>query len=250
MRKKIVIAFGIIALLPLLVVGQGFSGGAVNWGLSHKGNGQTPVPPAIGTKLLQENNGIFVGDTTKREIFLTFDLGYEAGYTAQVLDVLKKYEARAIFFLCGNYLKEVELVDRMIADGHTIGNHTNHHKDLPTLGHDAMSKDISEFTELFNAKWSDHKLKHFRPGKGRFNEATLREANSQGLKTVMWSNAIVDWGKQPIDAVKSADKVMSRMHNGCIALFHISNSGMPRMLEILIPKLIDAGYAIGDAGQL
>ncbi|MCL2587015.1 MAG: polysaccharide deacetylase family protein [Firmicutes bacterium] len=237
-------------MICLLLIGQGFSPAVVNWGLSHKGNGTTPTPPTGSTEMLTQHNGIFVGDESKKEVFLTFDLGYEAGYTADVLDVLKTHNAKAIFFLCGNYLKETDLVKRMISEGHIIGNHTNHHKDLPTLSYAAMSADIAQFTELFNEKFPGNEIKHFRPGKGRFNEAVLKEANEQGLKTVMWSNAIMDWQKTPIDAVKSADKILGRIHPGCICLFHISNSGMSKMLEILIPQVIEKGYTIGDATQL
>ena len=237
------------ALCAALLITQGFAP-AISWGLSHKGNEQTPTPPVGSAELLGKYGGIFVGDTTKKEIFLTFDLGYEAGYTDDVLELLKKHQVKAIFFLCGNYLKETELIDRMIAEGHTIGNHTNHHKDLPTLSAEAMRADIAELTTLFNEKYPDHKLKHFRPGKGRFNEAVLAEAASQGLKTVMWSNAIVDWNKAPIDPVASSNKLLSRVHPGCICLLHISNSGMPKMLEVLIPQLLEKGYSIGDAGAL
>ena len=245
----------ILALVGTLVVYQMFSVAAtpavINWGLSHHGEETTPTPPAGSAELLAMHNGIFVGDTTKREVYLTFDLGYEAGYTAEVLDVLNSHNVKAIFFLCGNYLKETELVNRMIAEGHTIGNHTNHHKDLPTLSHEAMREDIASFTQLFEENFSaKHTLKHFRPGKGRFNEAVLKEANAQGLKTVMWSNAIVDWNKTPIDPASSSEKLIKRIHPGCIILLHISNSGMPKMLDLLIPQLLEKGYIIGDAGTL
>lgn len=249
---KLVAYLGVAGLMIcLMLVTQGFvMAGTVSWGLSHIGGGQTPTPPAGASEMLKKHNGMFVGDTTKKEIFLTFDLGYEAGFTTDILDVLGANNIKAIFFLCGNYLKETELVERMIAEGHIIGNHTNHHKDLPSLSHDAMRADIAEFTELFNEKFPDHKIKHFRPGKGRFNESVLKEAASQGLKTVMWSNAIVDWNKAPINPAKSSDKLLSRIHPGCICLLHIANSGMSKTLELLIPQAIDLGYTFGDATSL
>lgn len=229
---------------------------SITWGLGHRGNGAPPTPPPGSGELLKKYDGMYLGktDATKKEIFLTFDLGYEAGHTPAVLDVLKAHNIKGIFFLCGHYLAETELVTRMISEGHTIGNHTNHHKDLPTLDRAGMTKDIADFGTLFYEKFGeahpDHKLRHFRPGKGRFNETTLQVAKEQNLKTIMWSNAIVDWGKDSIDPVKSSEKLLSRMHDGAIVLLHISNAGMAPTLELLIPKLIEQGYAIGDAGAL
>ncbi|MCL2756026.1 MAG: polysaccharide deacetylase family protein [Firmicutes bacterium] len=228
---------------------------AISWGLKPNTKEMTPTPPDGSAELLAKYDGMFVGDTSKKEIYLTFDLGYEAGYTAAVLDILKKHNARAIFFLCGNYLKEEELVNRMINEGHTIGNHTNHHKDPTKLNDDGIRKDIIDFKTKFDEKYNANRekkiaMKHYRPPSGKFNERTLAIAKEEGLRTVMWSGAIVDWFKKPIDPIKSSDKVISRIHPGAIMLFHIANSGMPKMLDIMIPQLIEKGYSIGDAGEL
>ncbi|MCL2570107.1 MAG: polysaccharide deacetylase family protein [Firmicutes bacterium] len=247
MRKSFILTLAI----SLAIVSIFLQGGTriINWGLTPNTKEQTPGIPASAREILEKHNGIFVGDTTKKEVYFTFDLGYEAGFTNDVLDILKANNIRAIFFLCGNYLKETDLVTRMIDDGHTIGNHTDHHRDLPTLPDDAIRKDIADFTTKFNEKYTSE-IKHFRPGKGRFDERTLKIANEQNLKTVMWSGAIVDWGKEPINPTTSSDKITSRIHPGAILLFHISNSGMPKMLEQLVPKLTEKGYTIGDAGKL
>ena len=224
----------------------------INWGLKPNTKELSPEPPADGVALLEKYGGKFVGDVSKKEVYLTFDLGYEAGHTGAVLDILKKHDIKAIFFLCGNYLKETELVTRMIDDGHKIGNHTDHHKDLPTLGDDAIRKDITDFDTKFQDKFGDknHTIKHFRPPKGRLCERSLSIAKDEGLTTLMWSGAIVDWHKTPINAQKSSDKIISRIHPGAILLFHIANSGMPKMLDIMIPSLIEKGYTIGTAGDL
>ena len=224
----------------------------INWGLKPNTKEQTPEPPTQAVQILEKYGGKFVGDTTKKEVFLTFDLGYEAGHTGAVLDILKKHDIKAIFFLCGNYLKEVELINRMIDEGHTIGNHTDHHKDLPTLSDELIKKDIVDFTTKFQEKFGErnHTMKHFRHPKGRICERSVKIAKDEGLSTIMWSGAIVDWGKTPINAQASSDKILSRIHPGAILLFHISNSGMPKMLDILIPSLIEKGYTIGNAGEL
>ena len=231
--------------------------GIVSWGVVPNSHEVTPEPPKGGAEMLAQNNGLFVCDAdaaagTKRAYF-TFDLGYEAGHTTAVLDILRDNGIHAIFFLCSNYLQEDELVGRMIAEGHTLGNHTDKHRDLPTLGDDAMKRDINDFDEKFIAKYGDvygRKLTHFRPPQGRFSERVLREVAGRGLKTVMWSIAIVDWGKSPIPAQPNADKIAKRIHPGAVILSHITNSGTPEMLKLLIPQLHEKGYSFGDSGKL
>jgi len=224
---------------------------AINWGLKMNEHEVTPVPPPGTVELLREYNGLFVGDTTKKEVYFTFDLGYEAGYTNDVLDVLKKNDIRAIFFLCGHYLTEEAHVRRMLDEGHVIGNHTDKHRDLPTLSVEAMRKDILDFDVMYKEKFVDAApITYFRPPKGRISETVLRETHALGLKTVMWSGACVDWGKEPIDAQKNADKLTRRVHPGCVYLFHIANSGMAPMLELLISQIGEKGYKVGDATLL
>ena len=223
----------------------------IDWGLSPNEEQRTPGIPDFAGTILEDNNGIFVGDTTQKQVYLTFDLGYEAGYTAKVLDILKAHNIKALFFLCGHYLTETVLVERMISEGHTIGNHTNKHKDLPKLSDEEIRTDIVQFEEIYNNKFAHgNELKHFRPPSGRISQRVLKIANEEGLKTLMWSSAIVDWGKKEIDARKSADKLLKRTHPGNIILLHIANAGTPKMLEMLITGLTEKGYSIGDAGGL
>ena len=219
-----------------MLAGQG---SIVNWGLSHHGNETTPTVSAYGAELLAKYDGMYVGDTSKREVYFTFDLGYEAGYTAAVLDVLKEHNIKATFFVCGNYLQETELLARMQNEGHQIGNHTDKHRDLPKLDEAAIRKDLTDLA-------LPQKTTFFRPPQGRFDEKTLRIAKELGLRAVLWSIAIVDWNKTPIDARASADKVLSRIHPGAIMLFHITNAGTPEMLKLLIPELQAKGYTVGQ----
>ena len=150
-RKLLFAAVAVIALFAVLssTVSNGAAAfahsGAVSWGLKPNTQEKTPVPPADGVKLLTEHGGLFVGDTAQKKVYFTFDLGYEAGYTAEVLDILKENGIKGVFFLCGNYLKETELVKRMISEGHSIGNHTDRHKDLPKLSDEGIKKDIAAF---------------------------------------------------------------------------------------------------------
>jgi peptidoglycan-N-acetylmuramic acid deacetylase len=219
----------------------------IHWGLSHNNKNLPPIAPPEGVKLLQQYNGIYQKDTDEKQIFFTFDLGYEAGFTGQVLDILKENNIKAIFFLCGNYLSQNELINRMINEGHYIGNHTDRHKNLPSLSQGGITKDIMTFQNDFLEKYPSAKPPvFFRPPQGQFDEKTVKIASENNLRTVMWTVAIQDWSKSPIDAQRSADKIAKRVHNGAIVLMHITNLGTVEMLKILVPRLLQSGYTFGN----
>ncbi|MCL2797921.1 MAG: polysaccharide deacetylase family protein [Firmicutes bacterium] len=238
------------ALLFGLAIFTAFSSPVISWGVVPNTREEPPEPPAYGAELLAAHDGFYLGDTSQKKVYFTFDLGYEAGYTAEVLDLLAEHDIKAAFFLCSNYLQESELVSRMLAEGHQIGNHTDRHKDLPTLGDEGIKTDIATMGEKFAAQYGGAPLRFFRPPQGRFCERTLKTAESLGLKTTLWSIAIVDWGREPIDPVKNAEKIASRLHPGAVVLFHITNSGTPKMLKLLLPKIAEKGYGVGEPGEL
>ncbi|MCL2061909.1 MAG: polysaccharide deacetylase family protein [Firmicutes bacterium] len=223
----------------------------ISWGVNPNTQERTPDPPDGSVTLLEKYDGFFVADTTEKKVYLTFDLGYEAGYTAAVLDILKQHGISAVFFLCGNYLKEEALINRMLSEGHAVGNHTDKHKDLPKLSEEAVRADICDFTAAYKTRFpSAPKMTLFRPPQGRFDEGSLKIAQACGLKTALWSIAIVDWGKTPIDAQASAKKIASRVHPGAVILLHITNSGTPEMLKLLLPELSQKGYQIGTPAEI
>ena len=251
MKRKFLYVF-ILAVLTLSVFSNNFASAqdsTISWGVVPNSEERTPEPPKGSTALLEKYNGLFIKDTLEKTVYFTFDLGYEAGYTAEVLDILAENNIKGIFFLCGNYLQEEGLIKRMIDEGHYLGNHTDKHKDLPTLGSEAIKKDIVTLQENFISQYNQPML-FFRPPQGRFNEQTLKIANDNGLKTMLWSIAIVDWGKTPINHTECANKIEKRIHPGAVILFHITNSGTPKMLKLLIPKILEKGYTIGSPAEL
>lgn len=237
MRKLLLSAVCLWTALATMLLGN--QSDIVSWGLSYHGNESLPTVGNLGANLLKKYDGMYLGNTTQKQVYFTFDLGYEAGYTAEVLDILKENQIHGLFFLCGNYLKQTELIDRMINEGHQIGNHTNKHRDLPKLSEDTIRK---EFTDLKLPK----ETKFFRPPQGRFDEKTLRVASDLGLRAVLWSVAIVDWKQSPkLDVQACTAKVLERVHPGAIILFHITNPGTPEMLRQVIPTLKEQGYNFG-----
>ena len=256
MRKFNILSLALCFLIvSMFMMGFAFGDAVISWGLSHKGGEQIPTVPTGSAELLDKYDGLYVDKREKavadKKVYLTFDLGYEAGFTNAVLDILKEHDVKGVFFLCGHYLNEGELVNRMLAEGHIIGNHSDKHKDPTKLSEDAIRKEIVDFDTAFHEKFpGQNKLTFYRPPAGKFNERTLAVAKQEGLRTMMWSMAIVDWYKKPINPQPSADKITKRIHPGAIILLHIANSGMPEMLKVLIPQLMEKGYLMGDPAEL
>ena len=97
----------------------------IEWGIKRNDNHEQPDLGSENRKILEENNGIALGNSESKAIYLTFDEGYEAGYTTEILKILKENDVKATFFLTAHYINtQEELVKQMIEDGHIIGNHT------------------------------------------------------------------------------------------------------------------------------
>ena len=187
----------------------------------------------------------FIGPNTKT-IYLTFDEGYENGYTASILDTLKEKGVQATFFITGDYLeKEPELVRRMVDEGHTVGNHTVNH---PNLVNSSISTRKEELMGLHNQMLEqfDYTMTLLRPPEGVFSEQVLAGAQGLGYKTVFWSYAYKDWDPNSQMAVSTAyQKAVSALHPGAIYLLHAVSSTNAAMLGYLIDEIRAEGYSFG-----
>ena len=151
---------GALCAAIALAVSQ-FAGGALEtgaWGLCFRTEGQLPTGPAS-IQELKEYNAAYVDATAKKVLYLTFDAGYENGCTEKILDVLKKHNVPAAFFLVGNYIeKNADLVRRMVDEGHIVGNHTMHHFDMSKLvDKEAFAKELQEATGLPVHLWDERR---------------------------------------------------------------------------------------------
>ena len=165
--------------------------------------------------------GLFIGDSTNKQIWLTFDEGYENGCTAGILDTLKEKNVRAVFFVTYDYCKRnPELVKRMIAEGHTVGNHTWSHPSLPECSPDELYSELSLLHEYVRDEFG-YDMYVMRPPKGEFSQRVLVCAKELGYTTVLWSFAYPDWdvNNQP-DQEQAFQKITGKSHNGAVYLLH------------------------------
>jgi peptidoglycan-N-acetylmuramic acid deacetylase len=223
-----------------------------SWGLSFRTEGAPPVGPA-GTEQLKIYDAAYIGDTSKKVIYLTFDAGYENGCTAQILDVLKKHQVPAAFFLVGNYMEQNgDLVRRMVAEGHTVGNHTMHHYDMSKISDKAtFTKELSDLEVLFKEITGKDMPKYYRPPQGIYSEENLKMAKELGYQTVFWSLAYKDWenDNQPT-ADYAMGKLIPRTHNGAVILLHSTSKTNAEVLDALLTQWKKEGYRFDTIDKL
>ena len=165
----------------------------IAWGIKRADNHDQPDVGKENVEVMKKYNGIFMGNSEKKTVYLTFDAGYEAGYTEKIINVLKENNVTATFFITGHYLNtQPDLIKKMIDNGNIIGNHTVNHKCLTDISLDEVKKEIMELHTAVYEKFG-YEMKYFRPPKGEFSERTISYINSLGYTSTLWSLAYDDW---------------------------------------------------------
>lgn len=223
----------------------------LRWGISRRENHQTPAADPGAPELLEKYGGAYLGDTSKKAIYLTFDEGYENGYTPMILDTLRDNGVRAVFFITGPYLKgQQELVRRMVEEGHMVGNHTIHHPSLPELDDERLEEEILGLDRAFREKF-DRDMAFLRPPKGEYSERTLAITQRLGYCNLFWSFAYDDWYRDRIRGPEYAKNIVMRnLHNGAVLLLHAVSKDNAEALDSIIKEAVKAGYYIGDPQEL
>ena len=225
---------------------------AADWGLSFQTEGQTPVGNASAEELAQYN-ACYVGDTSKKVIYLTIDCGYENGFTEPILDALKKHNAPAAFFVVGNMIESApDIIRRMAEDGHIVGNHTFHHPDMSAISDPAaFRQELEELSALYKETTGEEMPLFYRPPQGKYSVDNLKMAHELGYKTVFWSLAYVDWyvDDQPT-AEEAYSKLLPRIHDGAIILLHSTSRTNAEILDDLLTKWEEMGYSFASLEDL
>lgn len=222
--------------------------GITDWGLSFQSEGAPPVANAS-QEYLRNFDALYVGDTNKKEIYITFDAGFENGNTERILDALKKHGVKATFFLVGNYFEtQPKLVKRMAEEGHTIGNHTYSHPDMSKIGDiQSFQTELQKNEALYRDILGSEMPKLYRPPQGKFCEENLKMAQQLGYSTVFWSLAYVDWYTEDQPTPEQAfSKLLPRIHPGAVVLLHSTSSTNAEILDELLTKWEETGYSFGD----
>ncbi len=215
---------------------------AIVWGPGNIQNHERPVDPEKLQSQYSDLNGKWLLADDKN-ICLTFDEGYENGYTAQILDTLKEKNVKAIFFCTYDYVKDnPELVNRMINEGHIVGNHSYRHYNFTQIDVETARDEITILHD-YVAEQFGYEMKYFRFPEGAFSAQALALTKDLGYSTLFWSFAYADWDRENPPSNETAfEKITSSVHNGAILLLHAVCKSNAEVLGDAIDNIIEQGY--------
>ncbi len=236
---------GEIDVTVVPVTNTGLANTTYAWGFRRMKDAVQPEFTASYTKVLDDYEGIYVGNDEEKNIYLTFDEGYENGYTGAILDTLKEKEVTAIFFVTMPYVKQnPDLVKRMIEEGHIVGNHTVNHPSMPSVLDDKkLEEEVMKLHDYVKENFDGYEMTYLRPPKGEYSERTVKICKDLGYKTVLWSSAYDDWDTSKQDRLDYARKmILDYAHNGCVMLLHAVSKDNTALLGEVIDTLRNRGY--------
>lgn len=185
-------------------------------------------------------------DSEDKNIYLTFDEGYENGYTSKILDILKEHQTPAVFFVTLPYAQEnPDLIKRMIEEGHVVGNHSSSHPSagMPSLSVQEQQEDIMKLHDYIKTNFDNYEMTLFRFPAGKFSERSLAILKDLGYRSVFWSFAHADWDpdNQP-EETASLQKLIDRLHPEAIYLLHAVSKTDTNILGDFIEQAKAIGY--------
>lgn len=216
---------------------------AAGWGFTKNPHHQTPE---IGKykQIIKDTSSYYVGNTNNKEVYLTFDAGYDNGELSKILATLKEKNVVASFFITGDFVKRFpELTRQMTDDGHVICNHSYSHRKIQKLSFDELKDDINKLNDEYFKLTNKNMAYYFRPPEGEFSKEALLNVQKLGYKTVFWSIAYCDWNTKTKDYVDPVKQVMDNLHPGAIILLHTVSKANSNSLGTLIDEIVESGYA-------
>lgn len=226
------------------------SNSKIEWGIKRGDNNEQPDLGKRNKELIEKYNGFAMGNNNDKYIYMTFDLGYEAGYTNAILDILKENNVKAAFFITAHYVNtSSDIVQRMIDEGHIVGNHTVNHKSMPSLSEEQIKSELMNLHTAIHEKFG-YEMTYMRPPKGEYSEKSLDTTTKLGYVPVMWSFAYADWDekKQP-SREEGISKITKNVHNGEIMLLHATSKTNMEILDTVIKEIKGMGYEFKSLDQ-
>ena len=191
--------------------------------------------------------GIYRGDTSRKVCYLTFDCGYENGYTGKIMDTLKEKGVSGTFFITGDYVEQApELIGRMIGEGHILGNHTVNHINMALTDAQTFIDEITGLEDMVKKLYPDSQpIRYYRPPEGATSEWALKLADKLGVRTTLWSYTYKDYDpNNQLDHYTALENLKGGLHPGCVYLLHAVSSTNAAVLGQLIDWIRGQGYEI------
>lgn len=233
------------ATYPQTIYASTLSTKAKDWYYTKSKEHKSPVVSKETKELLKEYDAYYVYNAKKKIIYLTFDLGYENGYTTQILDTLKKHDIQATFFVCKAFIDtNPKGIKRMVKEGHIVGNHTVNHLSFSKLSKSKLKSELGGVEEAYEKVTGEKMIKIVRPPEGGYSEKSLSLTQKLGYTTVFWSIALPnDWNlKQQPSKQTTLSLFKNQHHKGAIVLLHAVSPAVADNLDTMLTQLEDAGY--------
>ena len=199
-------------------------------------------------KFYKDHGGVTHIDTEEKIVYLTMDEGYEAGHTPDILDTLKEKGVKAVFFITKQFYDEhPELIQRMIDEGHIIGNHSCAHKagGMPQLGAQAQFEDYKWLNDAVYDTFG-YQMRLFRFPEGVSSPQSCELLNMMGYKSVFWSFAYRDYDlDNQMDPSEALFQCVDQVHPGAVYLLHAVSATNTEILGDFIDSVRDEGYEFG-----
>ena len=257
MKKTVLLFFALVSVLCTIVLPVQAQAVRHQWYCKHvSGHAQ----PSLDQRLafIEEHNAYYIdrhhtnADADDKVIYLTFDAGYENGNVEKTLDILREQQVPAAFFILENLVvKNTDLVKRMANEGHTVCNHTSHHKDMSSWRNAAVLEEVQSLEAVYRERIGGEMAKYYRPPEGVFSCENLDCLAENGYKTVFWSFAYPDWdNNKQMSAEKAKQIILENLHNGEVMLLHPTSNTNVAILADVICEIRAMGYRFGTLDEL
>lgn len=191
---------------------------------------------------------IYCVETPEKKLAVTFDAAWGAEDTQKLLEILKKHNAKATFFIVGDWVrKHPDSVKAFYAEGHEIANHSDSHKAYDKLSKEQIAEDIGKCNSAVQQVIGVRPAL-LRAPSGAYSDETIEAAEALGMKTIQWSVDSLDW--QGLEADEITSRVLAAAGNGSILLFHNDVKNTPQALDMVLAELSKRGYLFVTVSEL
>jgi peptidoglycan-N-acetylmuramic acid deacetylase len=227
------------------------SNNKLGWGLKKNDAHQQPEMPSSISAMLARHGAYWIGNPNDKVLYLTFDEGYENGFTGKILDTLKENDVKAAFFITGHYLEtNPDLVKRMVSEGHIVGNHSDSHPSFTDISDEEIEKELKLVVDGFEKITGQKGMRYLRAPKGEYSERTLAKTNALGYRNIFWSLALVDWVPIPGGPEEAYRSVTGHLHNGSVILLHAVSREVTEALDRIVKDAKAQGYTFKTLDDL
>lgn len=257
-KKTFLFCAAVLLLVVAFVLPSGATSGAdgYSWYCVHVKDHKRPhVDPQL--SFVESLGGYYLDrklsdDSADKVVYLTFDAGYENGNVAKILDILRAENVKGAFFILENLIrKEPDLIRRMVAEGHTVANHTAHHRDMSHADNETLLQELHTLENAYYDLIGSEMPRYYRPPEGRFSRANLECLSENGYQTVFWSFAYPDWdNNRQMSPERAKSIILENVHNGEVMLLHPTSSTNAAILGDVISALKSLGYRFGVLDEL